>query len=321
MSSKRKRYGSGSRSGWGPPIRNSPCRRRAPGGCFRAEPGGQRRGRRRGRDKAGGSGLLVGRARPWPVLELPSGTREEPDSTRRPLWPVHLSSESLGLGDRLEGTDATRVAIRATPSHPRLADERIRLPPARFYLRPVRPELSDISLPLAGVRGRLPPARSSVPSVSRPLVAMRARLLPATPSVPTVSRTVPAIRVRVPPARPTVTPKSCPLPTLRARLPTMRRVLPPNSGPLPEKRPFARRVFVLAWGQNRAQRPRSTVRPAGPIIAQGVARRETSTCSGTRPDTVPRTEGGSYERNIAQAARTSRAGPRFHPGPPDGRGW
>src|SRR6266853_1958232 len=187
MSSKRKRYGSGSRSGWGPPIRNSPCRRRAPGGCFRAEPGGQRRGRRRGRDKAGGSGLLVGRARPWPVLELPSGTREEPDSTRRPLWPVHLSSESLGLGDRLEGTDATRVAIRATPSHPRLADERIRLPPARFHLGRISPELSDISLPLAGVRGRLPPATASVPTVSRP---------------------VPAIRVRVPPARPLVTTKS-----------------------------------------------------------------------------------------------------------------
>jgi len=222
------------------------------------------------------------------------------------------------LGDRLEGTDATRVAIRATPSHPRLADERIRLPPARFYLRPVRPELSDISLPLAsvrvrlrtarawvptvslplaGVRVRLPPARASVPTVSRPLAGVRDRLPPARARVPTVRRSLAGVRDRLPPARASVPMVSRPLLAMRGLHPAYdgtghdheptaleRAGAPPDEESsslderrvVPGKRPFAHEFSSSREDKIEPERPRSTARRTGPIIAQGVAGRETS---------------------------------------------
>ena len=200
------------------------------------------------------------------------------------------------------------------PISPELSDISLPLAGVRGRLPPARASVPTVSRPLAGVRGRLPPGRASVPTMSRPLAAVRgrlppakasvrtvsgplagvrSRLLPVRASVPTVSRLLLAMRGPVPSGRALVTTMSRPVSSVRALLPTMPGVLSPNSGPLPGKRPFARRVFVLARGQNRAQRPRSTVRPAGPNIAQGVARRETSMCSGTRPDTVPR-DGGRF---------------------------
>src|SRR5256885_17056907 len=65
--------------------------------------------------------------------------------------------------------------------------------------------------------------------------------------------------------------------------------------------------------------PRPSASRRGPIIAKGLR-------VGRRPmrrheaDTVPTGDGRRfYERSVAQTARKGRAGPRFHPGPQDGR--
>src|SRR5438552_17457923 len=114
---------------------------------------------------------------------------------------------------------------------------------------------------------------------------------------------------------------SRPLSSVRALLLTRRRLLSTHSVPLPRKRPFTSAFSSFREDKSEPTSPGSTVRRDGPIIAQG--RRASGDVKTRRHEARHRagTEGGSYERNIAQAARKGRAGPRFHPGPPDGRGW
>src|SRR5438034_11213813 len=115
---------------------------------------------------------------------------------------------------------------------------------------------------------------------------------------------------------------SRPLSSVRALLLTRRRLLSTHSEPLPRKRPFTSEFSSLREDKSEPMSPGSTVRRDGPIIAQGRrASGDVKTRAARGPTPCRGTEGGSYERNIAQAARKGRAGPRFHPGPPDGRGW
>src|SRR6267143_1469614 len=200
----------------------------------------------------------------------------------------HSSNATPRLPDR-------NVRFAAVRFH--LSPVRFRLAAARFHLRPVSPELSDISLPLAGARVRLPPARARVPTVSLPLAGVRVRLPPARASVPTVSRPLAGVRGRLPPARASVPTVSRPLLAMRGLHPAYdgtgrdheptaleRAGAPPDDVSsslderrvVPGKRPFAHEVSSSREDKIEPERPRSTARRTGPIIAQGVAGRETS---------------------------------------------
>src|SRR6267143_1443100 len=179
----------------------------------------------------------------------------------------HSSNATPRLPDR-------NVRFAAVRFH--LSPVRFRLAAARFHLRPVSSELSGISLPLAGVRVRLPPARARVPTVRRPLAGVRGRLPPARASVPTVSRPLLAMRGLHPAYdgtghdhEPTALERAGAPPDEVSSSLDERRVVP-------GKRPFAHEFSSSREDKIEPERPRSTARRTGPIIAQGVAGRETS---------------------------------------------
>src|SRR6266850_1982801 len=267
----------------------------------------------------------------------------------------HSSNATPRLPDRNVGFAAVRFHLppvrfrlaaarfHLRPVRPELSDISLPLAGARVRLLTARARVPTVSLPLAGVRRRLPPARASVPTVSRPLAGVRGRLPPARARVPTVRRPLAGVRDCLPPARASVPTVSRPLLAMRGlhpaydgtghdHVPTAleRAGAPPDDVSsslderrvVPGKRPFARAGFRPRARTKSSPRDLVPLRDVLARLSHRASRVGRRQCAAARGPTPCRaTEGGSYERNIAQAARKGRAGPRFHPGPPDGRGW
>src|SRR5690348_16126893 len=153
-------------------------------------------------------------------------------------------------------------------------------------LSPARAQVAPISGPVVTIRVRLSPARAQVAPISGQVVTIRVRLSPARAQVAPISGQVLTIRVRLPPERSWVATMSGPLATIRALRLTMRAAT--------KHLTVHSRVFRPHARTKSTQRNLVPLRDVLARLSHSRARRrETSKLGGTRPDTVPRTEGGS----------------------------